>query len=391
MRVPVFVILACALAAGVRHASGGELKADLPATFAPRGITFGHLTVFPALGYDLTYTDNSTRAQRNTTQDVLQEYTPSFDARFRPSEHVTSSLSYEFGWHDYAKETAKHYLSHKAAGEVRIANLWLEGLSVSLSDAYLQTGNTNALENQILAFTRYHTNQTVARTQYDFSRFTVSGKYTYAFTDYFARVDEMSEFSTHSGEVEGAYRFVPDRFTLFGSCNFTRTLDTHTNVGDFDSQTLLTGVRGTYSKLSYSVGVGYGFAQYLHQPMEDSGPCFDASLSYAPHRRLTVAVVASRHFVAAVQTGVSTDTNVRATLSILLTERGKMIFDYTRNESLYQTGIDQVSMAYNTSFEYKLARFAVATVGYARTERRLSTGTGEFTINEGHVGFRLAW
>lgn len=370
---------------------GAELGAELPPSFAPRGFKSGHLSLLPALAYDLTYSDNAARASRQRKADWLSEYTPSLAMQLKPDEAISTSVLYEFGWHDYVRDVARDYLSHRAVADFRATNLFVEGLSLSAGDTYLQSGNSSALDNQLLAFTRYHTNQAWEKLQYEFNRFTISGKYSYGLVDYFARVDTGSDYHSHSGELEGTYSFVPKRFTLFGTYNLTRYLRDVTDTADFDAHTLQVGVRGTYAKLDYAVSVGAGSAVYLHQDREDHGPVFEAKLSYAPHRRLLATVTASRRFNAAVLTGVTTDTNVKAGLAVLLTSRGKLAFDYTRNDSHFIMGFDELSLAYSAAFEYKLTRYATGTISYTRTERDISSGTGGYLINEGHVGLRLAW
>lgn len=379
------MVVACACSIGA------ELTSELPETFAPRGFKTGHLACFPALSYDLTYTDNATRVTRHAQQDFLSEYAGCLSPRFQPDENVTLSASYEFGWHDYVRNTAKHYLSHRASGEFRVTNAFIEGLSFSAGDSYLQTGNTSALENQILAFTRYDTNTAFAKTQYEFNRFSVSGKYAYSLTDYFRRADASSDDHTNSGEVEGAYKFLPGRLSIFGTYNFTRTAFDIVPLQDFDTHTVMVGVRGTYSKLDYAVSAGYSAALNVNRHGENNGPAFEAALAYAPHKRLLTSVVASRRFVAGVLTGISTDTNLKAAVTVRLTRRGRLSFDYTRNDSRYLIGSTQLSLAYTTSLEYKLTRYAAATVSYARTEREAPAGTTVFLINEGHLGMRLAW
>lgn len=392
LRQPSWLIIAALWLVACACAPGAELSADLPLWWHPRGFKTGHLTFSPCLACDLTYTDNVNRTARQTQEDLLAEYAPSFDLRLQPDEAVSLSTAYEFGWHDYLKDNARDYLSHRASGELQLRNLWAEGLGLAFSNQYQQSGNTSALENQILAFTRYHSNQAFAKAQYEFNRFTVSGKYTYGLTDYFARANAGSDYHTHSGTLEGSYSILPEkRLNLFGSYSLLRTLRSISDTSDFDTHTALVGVRGAYSKLGYSVGAGYSSASFLHRDREDNGPSFEASLAYAPHRRLHAAVAASRRFVAGVQTGITTDTNLKATLSLLLTERGKLVFDYTRNDSRYLNGPQQLSLAYTGSFEYKVTRFAVATIGYTRTEREVSTGAGGFVINDAHLGFRLAW
>jgi len=358
--------------------------------FERHGLNWGHLKIYPSLAYDLTYTDNSTRSKDRRDEDFLQEYTPGIELRFSPQELMQLTFAYEFGWHDYLKDTAKDYLSHKSITEGSVKNIFVEGLTLSFGNAYLQSGNTSALENLLVAFSRYETNSAYTKAEYHFNRFTLGGKCTYGLVDYFARAEHPQDYQAHSAELAGAYSFIPTRLNLIGSYNFTRTLRTVPGE-DFDTHTLLVGIQGAYSKLAFSAGGGWTVAQFVERDERDEGPAFNAKLAYTPHTRLTMSLEASRRFAAAVQTGITTETDVKFSLAVQLMRRGRLTLDYTRNDSQRTNNIDQLSFAYSGAFEYKLARFAAATAGFTHDERQVKNALGDFVINEGHVGFKLAW
>jgi hypothetical protein len=358
--------------------------------FERHGISWGHLKFYPAFNYDLTYTDNATRVDKARTEDFLQEYTPAVDLRFSPQELMSFTFAYEFGWHDYLKDAAKDYLSHKSMTEGSVKNIFVEGLTLSFGNAYYQSGNTNALENLLVSFTRYQTNSAYTKAEYHFNRFTIGGKYTYGIVDYFARINRDSDYQSHTAELAGAYSFIPTRLNLIGSYQFSRAVRTVPGE-DFDTHTLLVGAQGMYRKLTFSAGFGYTVAQFVEREERDEGPAFNARLVYTPHSRITASLEASRRFAAAVQTGVTTETDLKASLSLQLMRRGKLTLDYTRNDSQRSNDVSQLSFAYSGVFEYKLTRFATATAGFTHDERKVDGATGDFTINEGRVGFKLAW
>ncbi len=388
------VLAACAVQGGEPPPPSGSLPAParLPIDpFERHGLNSGHLQIFPSIEYDLTYTDNSTRATDRRDEDLLQEYTPSVEVRFKPQELIALSFLYEFGWHDYAKDTARDYLSHRSVTEGTVKNLLVEGLSLTFGDNYVQSANTDALQNLLLSFTRYQNNLAYTKLEYHLNRFTIGGKYSYAIIDYFARANRSSDYQSHSAELAGGYAFLPDRLIATASYLFTRTLRTVPGE-DFDTHTLLLGVQGAYSKLAFAGGAGYTVAQFIDRDQRDEGPALTAHLAYTPTSRLVASLDASRRFAAAVQTGISTETDLRAAVSFMLTLRGRINVDYTRNDSRRVIGnIDQLSFAYHAAFEYKLARFATATIGYTRSERQVSGAAGDFVINEGRMGIRLAW
>ncbi|HYG76488.1 MAG TPA: outer membrane beta-barrel protein [Planctomycetota bacterium] len=380
--------LPCVLLNTTLQAGDAGVTASDP--FARRGFNFGHLRLHPTLSTDFTFTDNATRVEERTQSDVLNDSAAGIEVLFRPMEHINTVFSYEVGWHDYLLDKSRDYLSHKAVADVRVRNIFLEGFELSIYDSYLQSGNTGALENNLLAFSRYATNLAHIKAQYDFNRFSISGKYGYTLVDYFSRANSTSDYIAHAGDIEGAFKFIPTRLVLFGSYNITRVVRS-TNIDNFDTHTVLAGVRGTYSKLQYSIGGGYSRAMLLSGDDTEEGPSLSARVGYTPHERLTLALEASRRFVASPQVGISSDLDIRVSASLRLTAHGKFTVDYTRNHSDRLVGADQVSFAYNGAFDYKLSRFASAIASFTRTEREVSSGTGGFVINEGRIGFRLAW
>jgi hypothetical protein len=383
--------LAVSLLSAAFTAHSADIGPQASDIFRPRGFRSGHLGIFPALNYSMTYTDNATRAQDDTSEDYLQEYAPSVEFRFRPQELISMAGFYEFGWHDYAKNEARDYLSHRAAAEIRLQRVFLEGMELSGGSTYLQSGNTGALENNILSFTRYDTGLSFFKAQYQYNRFSISGKYSYGFVNYFSRAESDFDYLTHTGQLEAAYDFIPRRLVAFGNYSLARNLRYTTDLDDFDVHTYLLGARGIYSKLTFSAAAGYSYATLLNETDREEGPSFEARLSYAPHSRITVSLEASRRFQAAVQTGISTETDVKLAVAVAVTPRGKFIADYTRNNSNRLFQVDQLSFAYNAGFEYKLTRLATLNAGFTRTERETDSGTDEYIINEARVGFRLAW
>jgi hypothetical protein len=358
--------------------------------FQRRGFNWGHLKLLPTFTYDLTYTDNSTRSPVSPQQDLVSEYGTGIELNLKPSETRQFMLKYDFGWHDYLQNTARDYASHRATTETRVRNILVEGLEFLLTDTYAQTVNQNALEREVLFFSRYDTDTAAFRTQYEYNRFAISGRYAYSFVDYFARRNSTQDYQTHTGELEASYALLPRRTILFGNYSVVSMLRA-IPVEDFTTQTWLAGIRGTYSRLDYSLSAGYRRVEFTPVHQSDGGPVTTLKLAYAPHTRLGATLEVSRQFVEGVLTGTSTDTIVNASVMVALTRRGKLTAGYVRNDSEHKNGLRDVTLAYNAAFEYKLTRFASATWGFTRSERQFSSGSGSFAADDVRVGVRLAW
>jgi hypothetical protein len=364
-------------------------EAELPWD-QPRGIPFSKLKIYPAFNYDLTYTDNARRSG-NEEDDFLHEFLPSVSIQARPDELIDLNAFYEFGWHDYQENESPDYLSHRASGQARIRNVAVDNLDLIFGDSYIQSANTSPLQNEFLFFSRYQTNNAFAKAQYEFNRFLISGKIEHGLVDYFSRANDSSDYMTYSGEVNGEYRFVPTRLILFGTYNLTRTVRDSTNIDDFDAHKLLVGVKGTYSKLTYSVAAGYTYADFLKRDQQDDGPSVLASLNYRPHERLGFSAYASRGFVAGAQAGISTETLAGVSATVQLLRRAKFLAGYSFADSDRVRGQDIRTTDAHATFEYRFTRFAAATAGYNHTERHVSTGTGGYIENAVRFGFRFSW
>jgi len=373
---------------------GAETALSLPdeaSRSALRGFNWGHLTLLPSYKYDLTYTDNSTRTQNTATEDLLHELRPKVDLRFKPSELIDLQCDYELGWHDYTKDTARDYLSHHVTTLLEVRNMLRDGFGLSAGNTYVQSGDTSALENELLAFSRYQSNESFVRAGYRYNRFSLSGQYTYNTIDYFARINAFNDIVTHSGLMEGGYDVLPARMKIMGLIKVERTLRSVDDSSDFDTNTLQVGVAGKFSKLDYALRAGYTVAETLHVSDREEGPAFEAKLQYRASSRMTFSGEAARRFVPSINQGIATETLARLAATLALTRRGDFRAEAGYNQSDRLVGVDLRSFAYSGAFEYKVTRFATATLGYTRTERETSTGLGGFTINEARIGFRLAW
>ena len=359
----------------------------------PRGLSFGHLEFFPEFDYDLEYTDNATRAPDHTKTDVLEEFLPSFRADFVPHELVTARVSYEFGVHDYIKNEARDYLSHKASGDIGIGDVLLKGLSVTIHDDYIQSGNSSVLENEILSFARYERNFLVPKISYEFNRFLVSEEYKYGRFDYFEKANEANDYLLHGGLTNVQYRVLPqDRLNVFGSYEFNRFYRDINSLSDFDTHTALMGVNGKFSKLDYSVGAGIGVADLLHQNISQMGPDLQATVAYNPHDRLSFNVTASRKFVAGVSLGITTETNAGVGATFVVFRHLKATLGYAIDESARPKNIDILTRSLSAGFEYRINRLASLNANYIRVDRTGNIGKFDsFRSNEAIVGFRLSW
>jgi len=406
----VSIVICAVLAAGIarrelkaedttplyRQNQAAELRAPLDAvnlvTFPePKGLRLGQFVFSPFVSVDSTYTDNPTRAEKSRVDDVLMEYAGGFATMFRPAECAKLSLNYDFGWHEYELGSATSYASHQASFNAALTRVGVEGLSLNFSEQYVQTGNSSALENQIVQFSRYQSNRAAMRSIYAYNRFKISGEYAYALQEYYERVNAPSNFRTHTGNLEFAWEWLPKRFEIFESFQLQRTLFDHVDGNDFDAYTITAGVRGVYSKFSYSFATGYAFAVPLTGPGVKGDASLNASLSYTPHRRLTFELTASRGFTPDVRTGAALATDLSAAMRVALTSRGKFSLNYTRNQSDRMSGDQQISVAYSTRFDYKITRNASAVFGFTRYERTSTQMGGAFVGNEVRLGCKLAW
>ncbi len=370
----------------------GPLDAVNLATFPePKGLQFGHFKLNPYVTEDTTYTDNPNRSTRNRLDDVLMEYAAGFGTAFRPRECVKLSLNYEFGYHDYVLKSARDYLSHQASFYATLDRVGVQGLSLTFSDQYLQTANSTALENEIVQFAKYQSNRAASRAVYAFNRFKISGEYAYALQSYYDRINLPANFRTHAGNLEFAWDWLPKRFEIFESFQLQRTLYDHVGRNDFDAYTIQAGVRGSYSKLTYSLATGYAFAVPLYTNGARGDASVSASLGYTPHRRIAFDVNMSRNFVPDVRSGATLETDLTASLRFVLTARGKATMSYTRNEADRISGAQQISIAYSTRFDYKITRNASAVFNFTRFDRDSTSHNDGFTANEVRLGFKLAW
>ncbi|MFH0939950.1 MAG: outer membrane beta-barrel protein [Planctomycetota bacterium] len=360
-------------------------------SFEPRGIRSGKLVILPAMSYTLTYTDNSLRTSSHEQRDALQEFLPSLQVIFDRDGVASFNLTATSGWHDYLRDTAKDYLSHAMNAELGLNHIFADGLSFTLADQYLQSGNTSALDNEMIAFTRYQSNKSDFKTEYRFNRFAISGQYSFLLTDYFDRVNSAANYVTHSGTLEGSYELVPERARIFGSYKFNRTLYLLTDTNDFDSHELLTGMRGVYGKLTYTVGAGYAKSIALRANQQNDGPIVSATLNYTPQRRLNFILNANRTFVAGISEGATMNTALNFNMRITLTQRGTLVLSAMLNNSAHANGESLTTILGSGNFEYKLSRHVWATVGFTHTEHTTTSGAGNFIINEAQVNFRLAW
>jgi hypothetical protein len=379
----VFVLMAGSLFAVEREI--------LPPLFEPPGLTTGPVTFFPSLNYNLTYSDNAKRADKHMHDDVLQEYRPATEIRYCPTELISLRASYEFGWHDYSKDEAPDYLSHRANLELRLKNFMLEGLNLVFSEHYHQTGNSDPLDNETVSFTRFHTNNVAARAEYATGCFTISGRIYYGLLDYFHAAFESGSYEIVGAEVQGEYRLEPTHITLFGTLSSARTLHETTDRNDYDTHTLLVGAKGVHSKLDYSIAAGYTVADFVHRNDQEEGPSVLASLRYTPTTRLEIYAQARRRFQPATTGGLTTVTDASITARVQVMDRARLLFGLARNESNRTRDGKLVSTEASVTLEYYLARFAALRAGYSHNERSTTDNLPEFRTNETWLGFHFAW
>jgi len=370
--------------------NGSELN-NPPPLLDPKPLIWGPVAFVPSFDYNLNYSDNATRSDKHPRGDLLNEYLPAMDMRVNPHELLSLHASYEFGWHDYVNNEVHDYLSHRANFELRLKNFKREGLSLVFTDSYRQTGNSDPLENEIPSFQRFQNNNTSARAEYEADRFSISGRVYYQFMDYFSRKFEVSGYQILAGEVQGEYRLKPTHITIFGNLAEARILHPVSDRGDYESHTILIGAKGVYSKLDYSLAIGYAVADFLHQRGSESGPSLLGLIRYTYSPRLDFTLQASRRFQPAANGGLTTETNANFTTRLKLADRGWMLLGLTRNESDRTHDGRLVSTEESIAYEHYLTRFASIRAGYAHIDRDTTHGLPQFRINEARLGFHFSW
>jgi hypothetical protein len=356
-----------------------------------KGASFGHLTLIPYLNYDTDYTDNATRVRTSPKTDFILETEPGLHARYSPRETVSVALDYEFGWHDYALNTLKAYDSNRADAEVKFSRLGFEGLSLTLSDDFIQTSNVSPLENEIASDARFDSNIGEERLQYAFNRFRISEDFSYTFEHYSDAPFNKSDFVVYSGTFDTGWQWIPQRLEIFGETTGSRTLFNVAPQTDFDTYTFQAGLRGSYWKLKFNVGAGYNFANPLNVHGETGDPSLSAKVSYQATSRISADLTASRAFQAGVRTGASLDTDLAASVNMQVPSRGKLTLSYTRNLSDRRSGDYELSVAYTTHFEYKLQRHTALNFDFTRAVRTSDVRSDNFVDDEVKVGFRLTF
>ncbi|HEY3322509.1 MAG TPA: outer membrane beta-barrel protein [Planctomycetota bacterium] len=359
--------------------------------FAPHGLPVGPVTFFPALDYGLTYTDNANHGSGVRKTDLLQEYLPSTQIRLLPTELITLNVNYRFGWHDYAKNEARDYLSHDAGMELRLKNLLLENLTWIFAEDYHQTGNASPLEVEALSFTRYETNYASARLEYAKEHLTISGTAYDALRNYFREAFTAADYETRGGNVRGEYRLPDTHMSIYADAGFARTLHEPTSAGDYDTYRFLAGIKGTFRRIEYLAGAGWTHAQFVNRDEQQAGPAAEISVRYNPHRRLELVLFANRRLQPTTTGSLATETDINLTARVVLMDRLRLVAGAIRNESSRSHGPRRVGTEGSLSCEYYLARFASVQGGYAHIERTDTSITPGFRINEARFGFHLAW
>jgi len=363
----------------------------LDSALDPRGVQFGTLKLYPYISFEEMHTDNARRAPNHEVDDDLVSEDIGFTSQFHPHECIRAALNYDFGWHDYVRNTERDYPTQQAAAQLSIERIGVKGMSVLFYDNFLLTSSVGELENEIQQFAKYDTNLAGMTALYKFNRFKISGTYEYNFLEYAAKENSVSDYHTDTGRFDVGWEWLPGKLEIFDTYQLQRTFFDHAFASDFDTDTFLAGVRGRFSKLTYSVGVGYEFSRPLYKNGVHGDAGYNATLAYAPHRRIAVDVTGSRNFQAGVLTGSSLETNTAVNLKILLTQRGFFTFGFVRNQSDRLDGIHQISIAYSPRFEYKIARRVSLFTGYSRIERTSNDKPAEFKIDEVRVGAKLSW
>jgi hypothetical protein len=247
------------------------------------GLNFERVRIFPGFAYDLTFTDNSLRTETSKKEDALMEYGPNISMVAHPTEKVAITIAYAFLEHDYTRNTARDYLSHSAVGTFAFKDVFIDHLNITLGDTYLQTGNTNVLETNILQAQRFEDNKAFGAVNYTNDRVAIAARYELDTLDYISHVAPGSNVRSEAATIDGSYR-LSDPFELFATYSLLRTFsDGNTfNLADEDRHTAETGFVARFGKFSFTGAGGYTWSQVLYGGPQDDGAVATASINYHP-------------------------------------------------------------------------------------------------------------
>jgi hypothetical protein len=408
------------------------------------GLNFDRVNIHPGLAYDLTFTDNSLRTATSKKQDALQEAGPTISMNARPTEQITIDAAYAFLEHTYLFNTAENYDSHSGVCVMQFKNLPVDHLDFALGDSFLETGNTSILETQIIAFTRFYTNNAFGYADYTCDRLKLHARYDFDNLHYYGASAKDQDVRTETGTFDASYR-LDETFELFSTYSIIRTFQqaggTPADPDSQDRHTAEAGFVAKFDKLAFSAAGGYTWSQILYDGLQDDGAVASASVDYKPtsrleagaygafgisqngsqgrvigqsrglaiqgeggepfsyggyatyrafeHIRLTANV--GRTITTAVRTGVTKDFLFGGTAQLLLNERSSLTGTVFRDLMEGVTQPKTNTNSYNVNFSYQVTRHGTAVFSFTRTDQFNNSVHSTTSTDEARFGFRFVW
>ena len=405
------------------------------------GLNFERVRLYPGFAYDLTFTDNSLRTQTSKKEDALIEYGPNISMVAHPTEKVAITAAYAFLEHDYTRGTARDFLSHSAVATFAFRDVFIDHLNITFGETYLQTGNTNVLETNILQAQRFEDNKAFSALNYSTERLAIAARYEIDTLDYLSHVAAGSNVRSEAATIDGSYR-LSDPFEVFATYSLLRTFSDGNsfNLADEDRHTAETGFVARFGKFSFTGAGGYTWSQVIYGGPQDDGAVGTASINYHPDEHWEVGAYSGvgisqnarqgrligqsrdltlegqggepvsfgtfvnyrpwQHIRLSVNldktnsqgilTGSTNDLLFGGSAQLTLNERSNVnatIFrDYSRG-----TGTKSMTNSFSANYNYIMTRRFTLVFAFQRTEQLDLNLHNAIDVDEARVGFRFDW
>lgn len=355
----------------------------------PSGFKLGTVEVRPFAEVTYLWDDNVLALPGAVERpDFLMTYLPGLELGWQPNPALSADARYAFGWTDYLDNEARDYLTHEAECRLIWQHFGVRGLTLSLSESYRQTGNTDALDNEFQAFRRLHGNILAPAVSYQTGKLGMRVSYRHELVDYFSRSDRIQDYISHG--AEGLFYF---RLTERSMLAYARYEGEWSRFGildsrDFDAHLSASGVRGRHERLSYEIEFGYrqGNGHVLRK--DDGGWLLAASLEYEAARFVSLQVSARREYLSQIQSGNSTQGEVScsATFRMRTSFELNVLLDWLQEDR--EGGFRQRTLTAQLESVYRLGKRLKWMARYERLERT-DNRSQDVTINRAGIGLRV--
>lgn len=258
---------------------------DLP------GFTFGDVVIRPMGDVTGTYNDKTV----GDDADFLTRYAPGVALTFQPNRQFSLDASYTFAWNDYAEDKAKDFLEHDASVAFTIRDAGISDLNFRIYDHYGQTANVGQFNGEVQfqldngtfqsfgtlevwrAFQRVQNNTAGMLATYRTGMYSMEGSYEYSLTDYFSRLFDSNDTTTHTARASVAFNhytqfrpFVAYAFDHIGLTHrSSRGTDAHTFT--FGTTIDITSELNAYINLTPRSVINLDSHRYTNDLIVDSG------------------------------------------------------------------------------------------------------------------------